>query len=230
VGVHVPQPWNVVSPKVVRYENEEWIEAFFDDGSLRLTSFKKFATYGDEARGDAMEGFGSPLGFTNSGQTIGVVMRQGMDAYVLCASHRLDEALRVEFERNSAFLIVDPVGFGLSIASVLPGFMYGFEGSCRYAAERGIRRRINADMEAYRQPDGSISMDFMQSVGAQLGGPELMLLKRKKYTAQQEYRLVWMTHGEAQEHIDIKCPDARQFCRRLLPLDWNPELALKLDN
>ena len=43
---------------------------------------------------------------------------------------------------------------------------------------------------------------------------EQMFLKDAKYAHQLEYRLLWEC-STIEEHIDIKVPDARQFCKRL---------------
>ena len=40
-------------------------------------------------------------------------------------------------------------------------------------------------------------------------------IKLKKYSDQNEYRLVWFTGKNPTDHIIIKCPEAIQFCERI---------------
>src|SRR5262249_40828077 len=125
LNIQFARPWNVVTPAVYRYENQKWIDEFFETGHVRLSSFAKFATYGDEVRGDRSEGHGFCYGETKDSKSIVIVQAQGMNAAVLCCSHRLDHKLREGFERDSAFQITNTVNFAVEIARQLPGFRQG---------------------------------------------------------------------------------------------------------
>jgi hypothetical protein len=190
INIQFARPWNVVTPSVYRYENQKWIDEFFETGRMRLSTFAKFATYRDEIRGDRTEGHGFCYGETKDNKSIAIVQAQGMNAAVLCCSHRLDHKLRESFERDSAFQIMNTVGFAVEVARQLPGFRQGLEGSCIYRAERQIRRDIDFDIEKYNRPDGTVDMQMMFDAGQALGGSELVLLKHKRYEHQQEYRII----------------------------------------
>jgi hypothetical protein len=134
LNIQFARPWNVVTPAVYRYENQKWIDEFFETGRMRLSTFAKFATYADEIRGDRSEGHGFCYGETKDNKSIVIVQAQGMNATVLCCSHRLDHKLRESFERDSAFQIMNTVGLAVEIARQLAGFKQGLEGSCIYRA------------------------------------------------------------------------------------------------
>ncbi len=220
VTIQFGTPWNVVTPAVYRYEDQRWIEEFFETGKLRLSTFAKFATYADEQRGDTSEGQGFCYGETSDNKSVGVFQSQGITAAVLCCSHRLDHGLRNGFERDSAFQITNTVGFSLEISRQLAGFRHGIEGSCIYRSDATIKRAIDFDFEKYKLPDGNIDMQMMFDAGAQLGGPELLLLKRKHYERQQEYRLLWELDAIGADYVDVIAPLARQFCRKVEAEEW----------
>jgi hypothetical protein len=50
------RPWNIHTPQVVRELDTEFVDAFFKDGSLRISSFAKFQEHPDEQRRDGKEG------------------------------------------------------------------------------------------------------------------------------------------------------------------------------
>jgi len=56
INVPVVTPWNVRTPQVYRYLDQRYVDAFFETGSIRLSSFAQFATYPDEEKGDTKEG------------------------------------------------------------------------------------------------------------------------------------------------------------------------------
>ena len=212
--------WNVVTPAVYRYEDRRWIDEFFESGKLRLSTFAKFATYADEMRGDTSEGRGFCYGETSDNKSIGVYQAQGINAVVLCCSHHLDHSLREGFQRDSAFQITNTVGFALEISRQLSGFRHGLEGSCIYRSDAIIKRAVDLDFDKYKLPDGNIDMRMIFDTGAQLGGPELLLLKRKHYERQQEYRLLWELDAVSADFVDVTAPLAREFCRRIEPSEW----------
>jgi hypothetical protein len=222
-NVQFGHAWQIVTPRIYRYENQKWIDEFFDSGRPRLSTFAKFASYPDETRGDRDEGKDVSHGETRDSKSIILAHAQGMSAAVLCCSHRLDHALREGFNRDSAFQIKDTLGFAFEISRQLPGFRGGLEGSCIYRHNRSINRKIDFDSERYRRSDGTIDMQMIPDLSAALGGPELVLLKHKKYENQQEYRILWHLDSIGSEFIDVVAPKARQFCQKVDAADYHTE-------
>jgi hypothetical protein len=71
--------------------------------------------------------------------------------------------------------------------------------------------------------DGTVDMQMMFDAGQALGGPELVLLKHKRYEHQQEYRILWELDTIGGASIDVVAPNARQFCRKVDAADYGVE-------
>ena len=56
---------------------------------------------------------------------------------------------------------------------------------------------------------------MMPDIMNMVGGPEEFFVKRSRFAAECEYRLLWMTGQPVGPFIDIKVPEAIQFCRRV---------------
>jgi hypothetical protein len=221
IGYQFGQQWSVATPFVFRYEDKRWIEAFFETGALRLSTFSRFATYPDEMRGDTHEGRGFGYGENTNKNSIVTFQAQGANAAVLCCSHRLDHKLRKGFGRDSAFEITNTTLFAFEVSRQLPGFQAGLEGACIYRANASIQRAVDLNLEQYRLPDGGVDMQMLVDAGMALGGAELLLMKRKTYESQQEYRILWELDALEGEYIDVLAPKARQFCRRIKDNEWD---------
>ncbi|ULR44203.1 hypothetical protein [Rhizobium sp. K102] len=214
-SINFTQQWILVTPAVYRYEDEVWIDQFLDTGKLRLSTFAKFSKYKDEIRGDSSEGSGFGYGETKDSKSVLVYQTEGLNALVLCCTHRLDKGMRDKFGRNSAFQITNTVGFAREISRQLVGFRHGLEGSCIYRDRKLISRALDYDFEKYKLPDGNIDMQGLFDAGNALGGPELVLLKNKNYQQQAEYRLLWEVDTLKADYIDVVAPNARQYCRKV---------------
>lgn len=211
--------WRVVTPFVYRYLEEKWIDKFFETGLLRLSTFNQFSKYDDEIRGDRYEGSGMSFGETSDNKFIGTAISSGYDAFVFCCSYILDKSLQEKLGYNAALQITNTAAFSYEVSRQLAGFKHGFEGPCIYRSNRLIRRKIDFDVEKYRLGD-KISMQAMFDSAALLNGAERMLLKEKTYQDQQEYRMLWFVDKETPDYIDISCPNARQYCRKVTPSEY----------
>ena len=220
ITLQLGQPWSVITPTVYRYEDRQWVDAFFETGAIRLSSFAKFRSYEDEIRGDRREGTAVCRGVGPDGSDHLTLQSQGTTAAILCCSQRLDRELMEAFGRDAAFAITNTVGFAREIARQLPGYLNGIEGSCIYRNRAVINRRIGLNIEDYRRNDGTLDMQMISDVNREVGGAELLLLKQEKYAVQQEYRFVWELDRLTSEHVDLIAPNARQYCRSLAESDW----------
>lgn len=214
------QPWQIVRPRVFRYMPQKYVDAFFADGALRLSSFAQFAKHADEERKDAAEGKGVRAGLGQNA-TVMLASAVGDDFYVLCGSLVYSEKMQGMFEgADGSFVIDDTVGFAGAIARALPGFKGGMEGPAIYQDSTTIYRDMGPKtleelVEAHKRPDNTIDMDLIRQLHTQVGGAEEFFTKHSRYADQAEYRLLWGVDGCAQDFIDIKVPAARNFCRKL---------------
>ena len=222
INVPMGAPLEFVLPEVYRYEDMQWIDQFFDSGKLRLSTFAKFATYKDEQRGDANEGQGMSVGHKED-RSIGAFMVEGENAFVLCGSLVANHSIREAMGRNAVFSIENPLGFAAEVARQLPGFRNAIQGHCIYRKNTIINRATELDPQTYELADGRMDGQIFTDIARELAGPERLLLKAKRYELQREYRLLWFVDQVRDEFIDIECPNARQFCRRVAPEELDPK-------
>lgn len=211
--------WHFRKPYLYRYLECEFVDRFFDDGTLRLSSFLSFSKHADEQRKDGSEGWGivTHQNAEGEGQTMMALMRHGQDAYVVCGSTMFDPELSNAFSTDSGFRINDTTMFADAVAHHIPGFRHGIEGLCLYVARRSVSRDLGRiDLDALRddQEPKNMSFEKMMSVFGAAAADDLFFLKSNRYAHQNEYRLLWFAHGNSEVHLDIKCPEARQFCTR----------------
>src|SRR6187549_3757473 len=79
--------WRVFSPVVYRYLDRRFADAFFEDGSLRLTSFAKCQKHSDEQRLDVDEGTLRLL-MSDTGTNVLKLyeLKSTVNAYLLCTT------------------------------------------------------------------------------------------------------------------------------------------------
>jgi hypothetical protein len=213
------RPWTVLRPRLYRFLEAQYVEAFFKDGSLRLSSFGQFAKHPDEQRKDRHEGHGTRMGL-GTNLTISTVQGRGHDCYVLCGSLNNTENVRKLFPHADAGFVIDDITAFANVISTKIPYVGGLEGFAIYQDETSITKNLgditaSALDEKYKNPDGTMKMEMLQDIMNAVGGPEEFFVKHSKYAPQYEYRLLWMTGREVQPFIDIKAPEEIEFCRRL---------------
>lgn len=219
IGVQFAREWRIRRPYVYRYLEREYVDRFFNDGVLRLSSFAAFGKHPDEERNDPSEGWGV-LNHHNTeghGQEVYAAVSQGLDAYVLCGSALPSEVLKENFGTDSGFRINDPTGFANFVSHHIPGFRLGSEGPCIYVQSRLVERNMGPiDFESMKIPGASGAMDMnkLSVLLSQIAGDDLYYMKPSKYAHQHEYRLLWLVTAQVTDFIEIKCPEAVQFCTR----------------
>lgn len=223
IGVHFLREWRIRRPFVYRYLEKQFVDQFFEDGSIRISSFSEFSKHRDEQRKDSSEGqgFAVHMNQEGTGQTIIAKIAQGADTYVLCGSTRYHVDLAEAFKTDSGFRINDPTAFANVIAHHLPGFRDGCEGSCIYMASRTVTRDMGPiSMDALTVDGDQKRLDIGKSSQVISGilGDDLYFTKLLKYSNQNEYRILWNVHSKSQTFIDIRCPEAIQFCTQFSDL------------
>lgn len=214
------RPWIILRPRLYRLLEKRYVDMFFEDGSLRLSSFKMFANHQDEQRKDVSEGFGVRVG-RGSDHTISIVGGRGSNAYVLCGTIAYMKSIEDDFNQYDACFVIDnTTEFAAAISLQAPSFVAGCEGLVIYQDDTVIIRNTDSQgilesLETNKNPDGTINMDVLSDLHEKVGGTEELFVKSSRYARQAEYRLIWETAGETADFIDVKAPDARQFCRRI---------------
>jgi len=196
-------PWEVRIPVLTRYLDTEFVDLFFNEGKLRLSSFKSFRNNPDEQRGDINEGrmklkIRTPQGSNNE------VAQNCQEAYVLCAGTVENPTMETSFSTQDSFRITNSLDFADCISRHIPGCNGGMEGLCHYRDHLTFSNidTITTPEESCKFMSGHLMNSF--------------LLKHNKYAHQGEYRFIWFTSGKLEmDYIDIVCPEALEFCERL---------------
>ena len=208
-------PWQVVMPTVYRFMDPEYVQAFKDDGSLRLSSFAKFSKHSDEQRQDAGEGSGITTQ-TDGDMTMFSVTNFGSDAYALCGSISDAQSVSDVFGTTATLVITDTVQFAGAVARALPGCLGGIQGMCTYQDGKLFHKKtppgeIKKKFEDSKLPEGGIDMNFITQT-ASATAIEQLFTKNIKYAHQLEYRWMWKCENVGEE-IHIKVPQALEFCK-----------------
>lgn len=122
-----PSPGDVPAP-LYRYMEKEFVDRFFSDGELFLTSFNRCKEHEDKARRDQREGR-YIFEFRGKSNTLAVNHQAGANSYMLCTSVSSDHNLLSRFKADSRIKISQPTEFFLEIAKAIPGLVnsrYGF--------------------------------------------------------------------------------------------------------
>ncbi len=214
------RPWDVRIPITVRYLEKKFIDDFFEDGSLMLSSFHKFRKHKSNQLGDPSEGLIS-MQIQGEKSQDAVALVDGSCSFVLSTSTIESKEIMVELEPSyeDGFRINDSVAFAHAVASKLPEFSGGFQGDCIYRNDLVVRRNNTPDFP-FQPPNSEEEaekyMEDHQRYIEQQNNLESFFLKALKYSNQNEYRFVWRTTlSEIRQDILIKCPEARNFCERL---------------
>lgn len=199
-------PWTVLLPRVFRFLDKKWVDEFFLTGKLRLSSYDQFRQHKDEERADN-EGLALRVG--NDGQnTLVVISSVGHNAYVLCGA--LDQSPQSNFA-NDGFIIDNTMAFANAVSRHIPGFQGGIEGSCIYLPGQETYKELPPGTVKQEAP----SFEDLQAYHRSVAGHEAYFMKLERFQHQKEYRLLWFTANSVEGYLEITCPEAVQFCRRI---------------
>lgn len=224
VRLNFTHGWIARQPYVYRYIDNGYVEQFFSEGLLRISSFAQFALHQDEARRDGKEGEGLVVHQHNEGkgQHISGYLRYGENAYVLCGSQRYDKDIMRAFGTDSGFRINDVIGFANAVSAQIPGFHVGMSGPCIYLPRRIVHRNIGQFDEALLHDDkdsGRISIEKMQTFLSELDNNDQCFLKYDTFAYQNEFRLIWNSINPTKAYLDLYVPAAISFCTRIEELE-----------
>jgi hypothetical protein len=215
----VTAEWNICTPTLFRFLPGQYADAFFADGSLRLSSFSQFRKHENEQKLDRHEGKTMFVHQTNQGggQTIEAFSTHGTNAYVLSTTMRYDAELMKAFGCDSYIRINRSMDFGVAIARHISGLVSAFEGPCLYQSMKIIEKDLGyVDVNRFRDPKNpqQIRKDLLSEFILSQMEHYPLFMKDETFAEQSEYRFVWITRNEPSDYLDIKVPDAMQFCSK----------------
>lgn len=205
------RPWSFRVPLLTRQMKAEYVDAFFRDGTLRLSSFEVFRQHPDELRRDTQEGRVAMEIEAPNGKT-SILGTNGQEAYVICAS-TVDSTLPHDGS-ISAFRILDTLGFANAISGQILGFVGGTEGLCSYRDNTMLKKRDPRPIAP--PPEGVDPGKWFEEQQRFIGRHSIdaFFVKESRFSHEAEYRFIWFASGDHTDCLDIKCPAALQFCER----------------
>lgn len=211
ISMAFSRPWSFRVPLLTRQMKAEFVDDFFNDGTLRLSSFEVFRRHPDELRRDSQEGrivmeIEAPNGKTS---ILGI---NGQESYVMCAS-TIETTLPSDGS-VAAFRILDTLGFANAISGQIPGFLGGTEGLCSYRDNTMLKKRDSRPIVP--PPDGVDPEKWFEEQQHHIGKHSIdaFFIKESRFSHEAEYRFIWFASGTHKDYLDIKCPAALQFCER----------------
>jgi hypothetical protein len=206
-----------VAPFLYRYENQNFIDKFFETGELYISSFYNYKKYQDNELGDIYEGKTMNYAISESDLTIGSYTSVGINEYSFCTSTILDRSLFKTFSRDSVFRIKDPINFILEVSRSLQRVHRVLHGHCIYLDKKILIEKLHGivDMETLKSEEGGISFEKLMQISNYVQGLDSYFLKLKQHQHHSEYRILWQTDREIKNGILINCPEATKFCEKI---------------
>jgi hypothetical protein len=206
--------WGFRRPTLTRYLQTKYVDEFFNEGILQLSSFKVFRKHPDEERVDIYEGrpmlqIGRPNG------SFAIVGINAAETYILCTTSVECLKMEASFDTSDGFRITNSLAFAECISRCIPGYIWGIEGFCDYRDNLLIEKY---DSNPIKGPDEYGSLEEWERKTDEYVGQQMIdgfFLKRLKYAHQSEFRMIWCGSGKEQKYLKITCPEARKFCQRL---------------
>lgn len=203
-----------VNPIYRILSHKEYIDDFFDNGNIFLSSFKNFKEYEDEMQGDVSEGQNMIGGFNDEGAGEFIFYEGGENAYVLCSTNILNDVIINDFNGVGAIKINDTVSFGKELARKLPFVNTGIGGDCIYGDSR-TQILENEKNKTFQNMDFNNPLLMKEEISQITMGIELFM-KFNKYKHQQEHRLLWFSARPIKNNIVVHCPEAIKHCEKII--------------
>lgn len=211
-----PVNWAIKRDPVYRlFDDEKWMDNFFETGELLISCFDKFQNYPDEMQGDKEEGEAFIGGKDASGNQHYILFNSGSNAYIMSTTNRIDKKIIADFNAKCAIKINNPTEFALEIAKKLPFVSGGIEGNCVYDEHRILNLKKEIEEYAFFKEGKFINDQLGWEAFREQTREYELFLKREKYQHQNEYRFVWFTDKIVKDSYIIKCPEAIEFCQEI---------------
>lgn len=190
---------------MVRYIQGQYVEDFFKDGTLRLSSFAACRGSRDSERGDWSEGRFEGM--------IGNIATAAFahPAWVLCVSAVESHEMARKFGANAGIRIISPLKFAEAVARCVDGFQGGCLGPCTYRDGNFDQRAMPTPHFDERRPEESIAA-IDRAVNRTAS--DSLFIKGLRYEGQAEWRFIWEFIGpQSDEYLPIRCPEALAHCK-----------------
>jgi len=111
-------------PTLFRYIAVTYIDRFFEEGTLQLTTYERCKSLEDAARRDVDDGK-QQWTVSDGNYVVAGLQTVGRRSYLFCTSLRSDIT---HFTDRTCFAILDPIGFADAVACAIPTDEVGLVG------------------------------------------------------------------------------------------------------
>ncbi len=196
---------DLTEPKdqLIKMTKKKFVDSFFENGTIRLGTFRDFAQSENNEIGDKSEGSLIVVG-RDSQMTGFARIASGFNNFVFCTYiGKPDPELIQNFEYDDYYIINDPEGFANAIADRL---------ACPTIYRSGCLYRTNKVLVGTPPPN----FDFY-SLSAELRNlvnKSQYFIKPLKFKPQREYRFIWELDEDVDDPFVFNCPEAIKYCSR----------------
>lgn len=210
--------FNYQYPYLYRYEDQRYIDLFFETGKILISSFHVYKSYQDNQLGDENEGrtkiFEQATDVPLLKSFVRGYSQAGNNHYCFCTSTVLDSRLFHTFSRDSVFRIKEMTGFAVAVMQAIEDatgeILFG---NCDYLYERIVKDRVGAFALEFGADDAAI--EPLQFFSMDVFGNKLLFAKLIEYQSQAEYRILWPTTQTVNASIVLECPEAIRYCEKV---------------
>lgn len=212
-----PTNHTICSPTVCRFMNEEYVDAFMNDGILMISTFNRCKLLEDSVRKDGNEGWGTISAVAGS-MTIKTTLKVG-NPFMLCTS------LSNKYGDSKCYLeifrlpeLVNAIGEqlykqGYWVIDI-------FEGPCVYTDRQVFGTLRNTNIKEVMGENLKSVEDIFEAIGQVQGdlGPEKLYFQKPSIKSEEtEYRAVWTVHPEPQvDSVVVKIENPEQYARKVV--------------
>ena len=205
----------------------EYVEQFFLDGSLLLTTYENCRTHEDLVRRDAREGKVN-YHLLHGSQAVSGIQGVGKRSFMLCASSTLSAEMMTRFGTKNWIEIIDPLAFAEAISRKLPGFLQLRMAPCRYVSERSVERQTArpimpdpaqllqaARSGAYGGVEAAfhaMNRELADRLTDELDDDPYFIKEAVPFDVEDEFRFVWTVSDEVISPLVVNCKEASKYC------------------
>ena len=212
-------------PILYRYLPTRYIDDFFRNGALMLTTYARCKIHEDQARCDPNDGKRNYL-LTHGGMAVAGIQGVGKRSYLLCTSMfpGVDH-----FDDKTYFAINNPLAFAAAVARSVPSFQSGRLGKCLYRSEPSL----SVESERPVMPDPSellaardhqtVELAFNRMnqamghlVDSKLGAETYFVKAEARFEKDSEFRFIFTVDKDVSDVLVISCAEAVKFCARVV--------------
>ncbi len=226
-AIHPSKTRPVSGRSKYRYMESRYVDDFFSNGTLRLTTYDECRKHEDQSRRDSREGKAN-FYFPHANHAIAGIQGVGRQSYMLCTSSTLSDEILSRFQADAWIEIFDPQGFAEAMSHAILGFTQLQMAPCRYAIKRSIEQRtiqpILPDptqlvLAAQSGIAGSVEAAFEamnrqmgERLDALLGDQTYFIKEEYPFSVEDEFRFVWTVDHEVIAPTVFKCMEAANYC------------------